>query len=57
MTYQFGSTKPDQAGETTCEVKRMFANPFRPEICIVFTLAIYIWCKRRSKSIYIKNYY
>jgi hypothetical protein len=56
MTVIFGTTKADQAGETTSEKKHIFANPFRPEICVILALAVYTWCKRRSpgKKIIIK---
>jgi hypothetical protein len=50
LTIKFGSTKSDQAGETTSEVKRIFANPFKPEICVILKLAVYIFCTRRSES-------
>ena len=46
--FFFSTTKSDQTGETTSEVKRLFANPFKPEICVVYGLAIYTWCKRRN---------
>ena len=48
LIVQFSTTKSDQTGETTSEVKRLFANPFKPEICVVYGLAIYTWCKRRN---------
>jgi hypothetical protein len=50
LTIKFMTTKPDQAGEKTCEVKRIYANPFKPEICPIFSLAMYVFCKRRSKK-------
>jgi hypothetical protein len=50
LTIQFGTTKPDQSGVKTSEKKRIFANPFKPEICCILALAVYTWCKRRSKS-------
>jgi len=48
IKVSFSSTKSDQTGEKTSEVKRLFANPHMPEICIVFGLALYTWCKRRN---------
>ena len=49
MTIKFGTTKSDQAGETTSEIKRLMPNPFQPRLCVVHALAVYTWCKRRSK--------
>ena len=48
LTLCFGATKPDQAGETTAEIKRLYANPFLPEVCVIYGLAIYTWSKRRN---------
>ncbi len=48
MTISFGTTKADQAGERTADCKRIFANPFLPEICPILNLAIFTWCKHRS---------
>lgn len=51
MTIVFGTTKADQAGDTTDdEKKRIFANPFMPEVCSILQLAIYVWCKHRSSA-------
>ena len=47
LVIEFCTTKADQAGETTSEKKHLFANPFKPEICVVLGLAVYIFCKRR----------
>lgn len=44
MTIRFGTTKADQSGEKTSEVKRIFSNPFLPEVCAILQLAIFIWC-------------
>jgi hypothetical protein len=44
LTICFGTTKADQAGEKTSDVKRIFANPFLPELCCILQLAIYVWC-------------
>ena len=49
MTIRFGTTKSDQEGDTTSHIKRLFANPYNPSVCIIFGLAVYTWCKRRSK--------
>jgi len=51
LTIRFCTTKSDQAGEKTSEIKRIFANPFKPDICVIFGLALYTWCKRRSKML------
>jgi len=48
MTLRFETTKSDQAGETTSDVKRIFANQFQPAICTIFAMAVYTWCKRRN---------
>ena len=48
MTLKFCTTKSDQTGERTSEVKRLFANPFMPETCVIYGLGIYTWCKRRN---------
>ena len=48
MTILFGATKSDQTGDTTSDMKRLFANPFKPEICVVLKLAVYIFCVRRT---------
>ena len=53
LTLRFGTTKYDQEGDTTSEIKRMFANPFQPAICVIFSLGVYTWCKRRRKSFYL----
>ncbi len=48
MVIRFGTTKADQSGEKTCELKRIYCNPFMPEVCAIFHLAVYTWCKRRT---------
>lgn len=48
MTLKFCTTKSDQTGERTSEVKRLFANPFMPETCVIYGLGIYTRCKRRN---------
>ena len=50
MTIMFGNTKADIEGESTGEKKRLYANPFLPEICVILGLAIYTWCKYRSSD-------
>ena len=50
MTLCFGTTKPDQSGERTSDIKRIFANPFKPELCVILSLAIYTWCKCRTSE-------
>ena len=50
LTIQFASTKPDQAGEITADRKRLFANPYKPEICTILSLSIHTWCTRRSST-------
>ena len=48
FTVGFCTTKSDQTGERTSEKKRLFGNPMKPEICVIYGLAIYTWCKRRN---------
>ena len=48
LTINFGNTKPDQEGTRTSEKKRIYANPFMPEICPILGLAIYFFCKYRA---------
>ena len=48
LTIKFGNTKSDIEGETTSEIKRLYANPFMPNICVVLAIAIYTWCKYRK---------
>ena len=50
MTISFCSTKSDQEGEITNDVKRLYANPFKPEICVVLKLAVHILCHRRTTT-------
>jgi hypothetical protein len=48
LTLLFSTTKADQAGETTSEKKRLYANPFTPCVCVVLDLAVYTWTKHRG---------
>ncbi len=50
MTLCFGTTKPDQSCERTSDIKRIFANPFKPELCVILSLAICTWCKCRTSE-------
>ncbi len=50
MTIRFGTTKADQNGEKTSDIKRIYSNPFKPEICVMLQLAIYTWCKYRTSE-------
>jgi hypothetical protein len=50
LTIKFGTTKPDQSGATTSFVKRIYANPYSPEYCLILDLAVYTWCKRRTSE-------
>lgn len=45
LTISFANTKSDIEGATTSEKKRLFANPFMPEICVILGLAVYTWSK------------
>ena len=48
MTIKFGTTKTDQAGTMTSDIKRIYANPFAPEICPLLDLAVYVFCIHRT---------
>ena len=48
MTVAFATTKPDVEGEVTSDKKRLYANPFLPETCIILGIAIYTWVKVRT---------
>ena len=48
LTLLFSTTKSDQAGESTSDKKRLYANPFTPSVCVVLDLAVYTWTKHRS---------
>jgi hypothetical protein len=47
LTIIFGTTKSDQEGEKS-QQKHAFANPYHPEICIILSLAVYVWCRHRG---------
>jgi hypothetical protein len=47
LCLSFANTKSDIEGETTSDKKRLYANPFIPEICCILGLAIYVWVKCR----------
>lgn len=49
-TLAFANTKSDVEGERTSDKKRLYANPFMPEICVIYALAIYTWCKPRLRN-------
>ena len=42
--------KADQAGEALSKDKHLYANPLKPEICSVLSLAIYVWCTNREDN-------
>ena len=50
LTISFSTTKSDQAGVRTSEKKRIYANPYKPDVCIVLSLAVYIWTHRRTSK-------
>lgn len=43
--------KADQTGEALSKDKHVYANPHKPEICSVLSLAVYIWCTNRENNI------
>ena len=45
LTIVFSNTKSDIEGESTADKKRLYANPFLPEICVILAFAMYTWCK------------
>ena len=51
LSLRFGATKSDQSGSTTSEIKRLFANPFQPDVCVILKLAVYIFCTRRTEAV------
>jgi len=50
MTLAFATTKSDVEGEDTSDKKRLYANPFLPETCVILGLAIYTWVKNRTNE-------
>ena len=40
LTIVFGNTKSDIEGESTADKKRLYANPFLPEICVILSFAM-----------------
>jgi len=48
MTVAFANSKSDIEGEETADKKRLYANPFLPETCVLLGLAIYTWVKTRT---------
>lgn len=48
LTLLFGTSKADQTGERTSDRKRIFANPYLPELCVILQLAVFTWCKYRG---------
>jgi len=50
LTLLFSTTKADQTGATTSEMKRLYANPFTPSVCVVLDLAVYTWCKHKGNK-------
>ncbi|KAF1779982.1 hypothetical protein GQ600_16271 [Phytophthora cactorum] len=41
LTIRFGHMKNDQDGTRSRDARHIYANPFLPEICPIFSLAIY----------------
>ena len=50
LTIVFGTTKVDQTGTKTTDMKRLYANPFMPEVCVILDLAVYVWCKHCTST-------
>jgi hypothetical protein len=50
LTISFGTTKADQSGSRTSNIKRIYANPFAPEVCLILDLAVFIWCKHPTST-------
>ena len=51
LTVNFSYTKPDQCGETTSEVKRLFSNWKHQGQCVILSLAVFVFCTRRCKPV------
>lgn len=45
LNYTFITTKSDKTGEKTSDVKRIFANPFQPDICLHLDLIVNVMCR------------
>ncbi len=50
MQVHFARSKGDQTGEGMSNVKHVYANPVRPEVCPVLALAVYVFCKQERTS-------
>ena len=50
VVYFTGNTKADQEGDTTAERKRLYANPYMPNVCAILAIAVYTWCKCRVQD-------
>ena len=51
LNYTFDTTKSDQAGESTSDVKRIFANPFMPEICLHLDFIVNVMCRHPNSAL------
>ena len=51
LNYTFDTTKSDQAGESTSDVKRIFANPFMPEICVHLDFIVNVMCRHPNSAL------
>jgi hypothetical protein len=47
-TVTVAKHKGDQTGEGLSNMKHVYANPTKPHICPILSLAIYIWCTQRN---------
>ena len=45
LRVKFVTTKNDRTGETTSEIKRLFANPFLPSVCCHLDLIVNVLCR------------
>ena len=39
-----------EAGEGQGQQKHCYANPIKPEICIILSIAVMVFCKHRAKT-------
>ena len=50
MLINIPSHKGDEAGEGQGQQKHCYANPIKPEICIILSIAVMVFCKHRAKN-------
>jgi hypothetical protein len=48
MTIIVAKHKGDQTGDGLSNLKHVYANPTKPHICPILSLAVFIWCTQRN---------